>query len=1149
MKNRRIIQIIAGSILGLIMSFPANGQSSDRNYIKTTTYLDAAAASSVKTVQYYDGLGRPVQTVRQNAGPSNNNQDLIAVQDYDAFGRESKAWLPVYRTANTGTYYTGTIATDAKSQYGNDTCANSMPVYEASPLNRVLQQYGPGQAWRTAARPVKTDYLSNTSSDCIYYYMSGDAVAKNGYYAAGALYVTKTTDEDNKESYEFKDKLGRVVLQRQMDGTDKFDTYYVYDDLGNLRWVLPPMFESVTNMVVSCADYGYYYKYDERNRCIEKKLPGALPVLYVYDKADHLIFSQDGEQRPTNNWTFYKYDAFGRMILTGIWENSGKTQTNLNNSYKTTLVKEDYSATGVYNYTWSSLSGVPSTKVLQVNYYDNYKFRTNSSYFNNSNYAHTAPSGYDNKIYGTESDEIKSKGLLTGTINVMLDDPNTRICTVFYYDDRGRVIQSIASNHLGGYEKEYVNYSFTGNPVRKQSIHSASGKSNITETYTYAYDHANRPTTTKYKLDNDAEFTLSTLVYDNKGRVATKQQCGTFVTVANSYNIRNWLTNINVKVPVSTVVFDEKIYYNESYAGNTAQYNGNISAVSWQYLVNSGIQGYRYTYDGLNRLKKGQYLSGTTADDAFTEEVTQYDKNGNIIKMKRYARTSPSNSAGTLVDDLYSYDNKGNQMVSINDAVPAVTSTIGFVKPNVSANTTPIAYNNNGAIKHNFYNGIAGISYNVLNLPEKIRFMNGHGIQYSYDASGMKHKAVYRTVNSNLSIPLGTTAYTPNESDVLTKLSTDYCAGGHIVYENDNLKYVLNPEGYSKKQSNGTYKYYYYAKDHLGNNRATFEATASSFSPQQEISYYPFGMPFTVIYPPRDGFSAELQPYKFGGKEYDQMHGLNWYDFGARYYYGIVPGFMTMDPLAEKYPWISPYVYCANNPVNAIDPTGKSTWVKNREDGTYEVFNGDLNDKDRNIYVYTQDKNGDYTVRGESIGITNSTTSFYDSDANKGKGAWATGSIINPNDKSGDNFLGNIFGSNPPMFNDYMANAGNGGKYDFKVTNGTDQAIAGIDMYRGMPIGKTGNGQIIYSSARDVGNIAAGYVAGSNGMPWDATRIAFDSYQSKVSGTPTIEGISTRNAEFYGWRIGNNINQFQKANNFGNSISEGLKKLWNWLIK
>ena len=940
---KRIIFITIIFCSGLIRY--AWAQSSDRNYIKTTTYLNETGTSSLKTIQYYDGLGRHVQTVQQNAGPSNNNQDLISIQDYDPLGREFRTWLPIYRSANNGAYYSGVLANDSKSQYGNDAYAYSEPIYEPSPLNRIIQQYGPGQAWRTAGRQVKTDYLANNSSyPCRYYFVLGENLVKDANdYPANTLYVVKTTDEDNKVSYVFTDKLGRVVLQRQIDGTEKFDTYYVFDDLGKLRFVLPPMaseslaatstttYNPTSNLILN--DFAYIYKYNERLLCKEKKLPGADPILYVYDKADRLIFSQDGEQRPTKSWTFYKYDVFGRVILTGVWKNSGKTQDNLDSQYKNELFTENYSTTGAYNYTWNYF-GIPSSMVLQANYYDNYQIKTKSLDFGNINQSYSSPSGFDNKRYGTDVDLVKSKGLLTASLSLMLDNPSTKLRTLYYYDEMGRMIQSVVSNLLGGFEKEYINYSFTGNPTRRQTVHSASGKASITEIYTYSYDHANRPTTTQYKIDNDPEFILSTLAYDNQGRVANKKQSETAMTVSYSYNIRNWLTQI------SSTAFNENIYYNESYAGNTPQYNGNISAVSWRHLTNSNIQGFSYTYDGLNRLKKGQYLSGTTASNDFTEEVSLYDKNGNIMKLKRYARNSPPTitNNGILVDDL-TLSFRGNQLTDITDAIPATTSTIGFVKPSVSISTNPIVYNSNGAMKFNFYNGIAGITYNVLNLPEKIRFMYGHGIQYSYDASGTKYKVVHQTVKSNLNIPLGTAAYTPNVADIQTTLTTDYCASGHIVYENGALKYILNPEGYATKQSNGTYSYYYYSKDHLGNNQTVFSAKSTSSgglpttfgASMQEISYYPFGMPFTAAYQPRDGYNPEMQPYKFGDKEYDEMHGLNWYDFNARYYWGIIPVLTTPDPMAEKYYSVSPYAYCANNPVNFVDLRGDSVTISGTE--------------------------------------------------------------------------------------------------------------------------------------------------------------------------------------------------------------------------
>ncbi|WP_304487932.1 RHS repeat-associated core domain-containing protein, partial [Dysgonomonas sp. Marseille-P4677] len=68
------------------------------------------------------------------------------------------------------------------------------------------------------------------------------------------------------------------------------------------------------------------------------------------------------------------------------------------------------------------------------------------------------------------------------------------------------------------------------------------------------------------------------------------------------------------------------------------------------------------------------------------------------------------------------------------------------------------------------------------------------------------------------------------------------------------------------------------------------------------------------------------QKYKYNGKELDDMHQLNLYDYSARYYESAVGRFTSVDPLAEKYYSISPYAYVANNPINAIDPRGDSIW-------------------------------------------------------------------------------------------------------------------------------------------------------------------------------------------------------------------------------
>jgi hypothetical protein len=164
-----------------------------------------------------------------------------------------------------------------------------------------------------------------------------------------------------------------------------------------------------------------------------------------------------------------------------------------------------------------------------------------------------------------------------------------------------------------------------------------------------------------------------------------------------------------------------------------------------------------------------------------------------------------------------------------------------------------------------FNSGIAGISYNVLNLPDRIQFMYGHNTQYSYDASGNKRRVIHQTVAGNVNVPMGTTNYTPIAGQTLT-LITDYC--NNIVYENEVLKYILTPEGYVTKNGS-TAVYNYYLKDHLGNNRVVMSVNGRNYTAIQKTDYFPFGLPYP------DGTNPERQPYKFGGKEYDEMNGLN----------------------------------------------------------------------------------------------------------------------------------------------------------------------------------------------------------------------------------------------------------------------------------
>ena len=789
------------SLTMLLCTALAVAQVNTQNYIRVRTMLNDTGTSYVDDIRYYDGLGRPFQTVEKAVQGGTVKERTGTLQEYDSAGRGSSRWLPTPLTAD---YLApATFKTTARGSTGyGDTCPYIQPLYEASPLDRPLQLYGAGAAWHPASRSVRTDYLVNTASgvlSCKLHNISGTSA---GNYSAGTLHVLKTTDEDNNVSYIFTDKQGRTVLERRVNGTEYLDTYSVYDGYGNLVLVLQPEYQTTADLGM----HAFRYEYDERNLCSRKTVSGAESVSYEYDDADRLIFSQDGNQRTGNKYTYYLYDAFGRVTVQG--ECTGK-------------------ATG-------------SGTVHIRNYYDNYSFVGSGSF----------ASGY------TSGNATYAKGFLTGK-EVSVLGTSSKICTVYHYDGKGRVIKSLGNNLLGGMENTTTTYSFTGNPLTVTHVHTASGKTSRTEVYTYAYDYSDRLSTVKHKLGS-TEVTLTSYTYDNKGRVATKKQHGNSTNTSTySYNIRSWLTGI------SSGKFSQTLTYNNGTTG----FNSNISSMSWD--ANGTSHSYTFTYDGVNRM-----LNATHGTGAYTEKVTAYDKNGNIKGLQRYG--------SGLIDNL-TYTYSGNRLTRVDDATG---NAAGFSNGTSTANE--YTYDNNGNLTKDLNKNISSITHNVLNLPSTVNFSDGSTIVYTYAADGTKLRTVH-TISG-------------------TATQKDYC--GNVIYENGVQKMLLTEEGYVDL-SNSTY--YYYLKDHQGNNRVVL---SSSGTVAETNHYYPFGGVFAS--------TGNVQPYKYNGKELDTKKGLNWYDYGARHYDAALGRWFVVDPLAEKYYAWSPYAYCLNNPAGLIDEEGKS---------------------------------------------------------------------------------------------------------------------------------------------------------------------------------------------------------------------------------
>ncbi len=213
----------------------------------------------------------------------------------------------------------------------------------------------------------------------------------------------------------------------------------------------------------------------------------------------------------------------------------------------------------------------------------------------------------------------------------------------------------------------------------------------------------------------------------------------------------------------------------------------------------------------------------------------------------------------------------------------------------------------------------------------RIQFANGNVTEYVYTATGEKLRAVHYTAVPNIEVGSGEThELTPAE--ILFKDSTDY--HGSLIVENGVLSQYLFDGGYCSlkdNSGNANISYHYFDRDHLGNIRGVIDESGTV---EQITNYYPFGAPYSDA----TTTNPTLQRYKYNGKELELMHGLKWYDYGARWYDPLLVNWNRPDPShKDYYPW-SPYAYCGDNPVNAVDPDGRKMVISGNRQQRIEVL-------------------------------------------------------------------------------------------------------------------------------------------------------------------------------------------------------------------
>ncbi|WP_420552089.1 DUF6443 domain-containing protein [Tenacibaculum aiptasiae] len=772
---------------------------SNENYVFNRVYRKAMTSPSeitsssdvIESIAYFDGLGRGKQSIGIRQGTS--GKDIVTHMEYDALGRQTKEYLPYAAATQNGLIRTGDVATATKSyyqtNYSEDFAGVSLPnvnaysekILESSPLNRVFEQTAPGKDWAKGTSYSSKGYTNNSHSIKFEYQANATnevrafgvdvVLADNTYtpsltvnssYLAGTLYKTVTKDENwepadgvNHTTEEFKNKQGQVVLKRTYNNSEKHDTYYVYDKYGNLTYVLPPKMEGSTATLASITsklnDLGYQYKYDHRNRLVEKRIPGKDWEYIVYDKLDRPVLTQDANLRAENKWLFTKYDVLGRVVYTGRYINASDRIT-IQNTVNTFTGDNLYEVRSGYNnmngiamyYTHRAFPNTQNVYILTANFYDSYQnFDRRGAPESVVSYGKTSTSNV--------------KGLLVGTYTRVVDvTPNEIPATITYYDEKARPIYLYSKN---GYLQttdivESKLDDFTGRVLETKATHKKTGHADVVTVDSFEYDHLDRLISQTQKINNQVSNRIVKNNYDELGQLTSKVVGNGVVKgykdvtsgisisddVITKTGVANWTEGLATQGSFTgdgyvefTTVDNSKYYIAGLSSTNTNAHYGTIDYAI--YIRGSYVDIYE------SSLNKGNKTTNAIGDVFRVERIRNeihYKKNGETF----YVSQTPSSGVllgdisiyhtGTQIKDLKVVDNnKGLQTVDYKYNVRGWLKNI-----NQDANNDndlfnfSLKYNDITDTNKRLYNGnISQTSWNTLNTDTSSRTYT-----YSYDA-------------------------------------------------------------------------------------------------------------------------------------------------------------------------------------------------------------------------------------------------------------------------------------------------------------------------------------------------------------------------------------------------------------------------------
>ncbi|MCL2561447.1 MAG: DUF6443 domain-containing protein, partial [Rikenellaceae bacterium] len=716
------------------MSSSAIMTVTNTNHIRTRRYTTAAGNLFSESATHYDGLGRPVQTVSVAAG--GNGNDIIRLVAYDNMGRsDMTTYMPFTRsslgfkmaafaTGEQQEYYNQKFATDPDRLY-----AFGQKKFEYSAAEDKVIQSAPGentrmQGGRTLHTVARASRANENIKKMAIIAADNRSLHYQGHYPDKALTVTESwqeagVGETKVVSAEYVDVRGHLVAKRVTAGNDIRTTYYVYDDMGNQRYIIPPIQES--SIAVLNAQYSpeqlqrhcFYMVYDRYGNVVEQWVPGADPVYSVYDRRGRLVMSQSGNQRANNRneWSYFKYDALDRQVYSGIHV-GGTLQAHRDAVASPTNVLNERRGGAVHGYTSLSYpSNVTASSVLAVTYYDDYDWPGANL---------LAFSTADLLAGNASAPSFDITGLATGTKLKVLDATATTdqwLTTVTYYDKDYRSVQSVGELYPSGIEVVSNDHNFTGAVTQTKVKQTIDGQSYEYNKW-FVYDSQGRLLHVDQAMTGDSgngRVRLASYSYDDMNVTSTKSIHDGRETTGYTYRMTGQLWRETSPSFSYALGFDRA-----ADAGLSFRRDGKLASVAWG-AGSDLTKAYNFTYDVVGQLTAAHFSQksgGTwTAQPQFAESGLTYDLNGNILTLTRTAEQPQGNQN---IQYTYNHATRGNLLTSVS-----------FGGTNFA-----FSYDANGNMVDDMMAGTK-IVYNLLDLPEKIHAQNNanNNIRYIYSAS------------------------------------------------------------------------------------------------------------------------------------------------------------------------------------------------------------------------------------------------------------------------------------------------------------------------------------------------------------------------------------------------------------------------------